>query len=90
MKRLYFLYASLVLFSCSNKNDDIFDENVRDDANRHFIILKEKLFILGYKLTTLDNKDIDDADFILSYDKHLLKINNFRGIKIVKPEELII
>lgn len=59
---------NIYIHSCSNKNDDIFDENVRDDANRHFIILKEKLFILVYKLTTLDNKDIDDADFIFFFD----------------------
>ncbi len=38
-----------------------------------------------------DNKIIECAiesksDYIITYDKHLLKINNFRGIEIVKPE----
>jgi hypothetical protein len=29
------------------------------------------------------------SEYIATYDKHLLKINNFKGIKILKPEELI-
>ncbi|MFA5856707.1 MAG: putative toxin-antitoxin system toxin component, PIN family [Candidatus Pacearchaeota archaeon] len=39
-----------------------------------------------------DNKIIECAvesksDYILSYDKHLLKLNEYQGIKIVRPEE---
>ncbi len=30
------------------------------------------------------------ADFILSYDKHLLILKEFNNIKIIKPEELIL
>jgi hypothetical protein len=59
---------NIYIHSISNKNDDIFDENVRDDSNRQFIILKHKLFSLGYNLSTLDNKNIDDADFIFFFD----------------------
>ena len=55
---------NIFIHSISNKNDDIFFENVRDDSNRQFIILKEQLYILGYNLTTLDNKNLNDADFI--------------------------
>jgi|SRR5271157_295057 len=29
------------------------------------------------------------ADFIVSYDRHLLKLKVFRNIKIVKPEEIL-
>lgn len=29
------------------------------------------------------------ADYIITQDKHLLKLKEFRGIKIVKPEELL-
>jgi putative PIN family toxin of toxin-antitoxin system len=41
-----------------------------------------------------DNKVIETAfeakvDFIITNDKHLLKINNFRGIKIIKPKEFL-
>lgn len=30
-----------------------------------------------------------DSDYILTYNKHLLKIEEFEGIKIIKPEELL-
>ena len=41
-----------------------------------------------------DNKSIEcavesQADYILSYDKHLLNLKEYEGIKIVKPEEVI-
>ena len=41
-----------------------------------------------------DNKIIEcavesQADYILSYDKHLLNLKEYEGIKIVKPEEVI-
>ncbi len=29
------------------------------------------------------------ADYIISYDKHLLNLKEYKGIKIVKPEEII-
>ncbi len=29
------------------------------------------------------------ADFIVSYDNHLLKLKSFRSIRIVKPEEVL-
>lgn len=42
-----------------------------------------------------DNKIIEcaveaQADYILSYDKHLLNLKEYEGIKIVKPEEVIL
>lgn len=42
-----------------------------------------------------DNKVIEcaiesNSEFILSYDRHLLKIREYQGIKIIKPEELTV
>jgi len=41
-----------------------------------------------------DNKIIEcavesDAEYIISYDKHLLKLKEYLGIKIVRPEEAL-
>ena len=41
-----------------------------------------------------DNKIIEcalesNAEYIISYDKHLLKLKEFQGIKIVRPEEAL-
>ncbi len=41
-----------------------------------------------------DNKVIECAiesssDYIITYDKHLLKIKEYKGIKILKPEEIL-
>lgn len=41
-----------------------------------------------------DNKFIEaaiegDADYIVSQDKHLLKLKEFNGIKIINPEEFL-
>ena len=41
-----------------------------------------------------DNKVIECAiesssDYIITYDKHLLRIKEYKGIKILKPEEIL-
>ena len=41
-----------------------------------------------------DNKIIEcaieaDAEYIISYDNHLLKLKGYQGIKIVRPEEAL-
>ena len=41
-----------------------------------------------------DNKVVECAiesssDYIITYDKHLLKLKEYKGIKIVKPEEIL-
>ena len=41
-----------------------------------------------------DNKVIECAiesssDYIITYDRHLLKLKKYKGIKIVKPEEIL-
>jgi len=36
----------------------------------------------------LDTALVGNADYIVTYDNHLLNLKEFRGIKIIKPEEL--
>lgn len=53
---------------------------------------KEKVDII--KEDSDDNKFLEaalegKADFIISQDNHLLKIREFKGIKILKPEEFL-
>ena len=41
-----------------------------------------------------DNKIVEcaiesNAEYIISYDKHLLKLKEYKGIKIVRPEEAL-
>ena len=41
-----------------------------------------------------DNKVIECAiesssDYIITYDRHLLKLKDYKGIKIIKPEEIL-
>jgi putative PIN family toxin of toxin-antitoxin system len=53
---------------------------------------KEKLYIVKEDLN--DNKILEcgiagKVDFIVSGDKHLLKIKNFKGIKIVTAREIL-
>lgn len=52
---------------------------------------KEKLDIV--KDDPDDNKVLEcaiasNSEYILTYDKHLLNLKEFKGIKIVKPEEI--
>ena len=46
------------------------------------------------KEDSADNKILEcamesEAEFIISYDKHLLKLGEYQGIKIMKPEDVI-
>ncbi|MEK6792395.1 MAG: putative toxin-antitoxin system toxin component, PIN family [Nanoarchaeota archaeon] len=57
------------------------------------VIPSEKVDIV--KEDADDNKIIEcalesNAEYIISYDKHLLDLKEYRGIKIVKPEEIIV
>lgn len=41
-----------------------------------------------------DNKIIEcalesEAEYVISYDKHLLNLRNYQGIQIIKPEEFL-
>lgn len=57
-------------------------------------ITKPEIKIVIIKEDPEDNKIIEcaiasNSEFILSYDNHLLKLKEFRGIKIITPEELL-
>ncbi len=58
----------------------------------HFIETKEKVNVV--KEDPDDDKIIEcalacEAEFIVSQNKHLLKLNKFRNIKIVSPEKFL-
>lgn len=55
------------------------------EPREHFVVIKDD---------PDDNKFLDcavaaKADFIISQNKHLLKLKEFEGIKIVTPEDLL-
>ena len=64
------------------------------------ILEKSELVVSNKKIDIVkedpdDNKFIEaalegDAKYIVTQDKHLLKIKRFKGIKIITPEEFII
>lgn len=59
------------------------------------ILVEPKVKINVIKEDADDNKFLEagitgKADFIISQDKHLLKIKEYRGIKIVSPEEALL
>jgi putative PIN family toxin of toxin-antitoxin system len=61
--------------------------------NSTIVELKEKIAIV--KDDPKDNIFIEtaiagNADYILSQDNHLLKLKEFRGIKIISPDEFIV
>ncbi|MBI2672909.1 putative toxin-antitoxin system toxin component, PIN family [Candidatus Woesearchaeota archaeon] len=72
-------------------SDDIMREWV-DLIVRNSIIVEPKEKLLIVKEDSKDNIFIETAvagnvDYIVSQDNHLLKLKEFRGIKIVTPEE---
>ena len=59
-----------------------------------FTIVEPVERVLAVAADPSDNKIIEcalacSADCIITYDKHLLDIKEFRGIKIIKPEEAL-
>ena len=72
-------------------SDDIIKEWV-DLIVRNSIIVEPKEKILAVKDDPKDDIFIETAvagnvDYIVSQDNHLLKLKEFRGIKIITPEE---
>jgi putative PIN family toxin of toxin-antitoxin system len=72
-------------------NDIIFWVSVLAD----YAVFVEPLFSLEViKDDKDDNKFLEagvegNADYIISQDNHLLKLKEFKGIKIIKPEEFL-
>jgi len=57
-------------------------------------IVKPKEKFLVVKDDPADNKILEAAvesksDFVITYDKHLLKLKEFRGIKVIQPNEAL-
>lgn len=71
------------------------DEEVAERINNilsfvRLVITKNKIKIV--KEDPDDNKILEcaiesDSEYILTYDKHLLNIKEYKGIKIIRPEE---
>jgi len=77
-------------FDYSEKEATIATESIFTFVN--IVIPEQKLDII--KEDPDDNIILECAiasssDYILTYDNHLLNLKEFRGIKIIKPEELI-
>ena len=76
-----------------NESDDFIKEQVRLIKEYAEVVeIKERVVIV--KEDFKDNKIIEcaisaSADFIISGDNHLLRINEYRGIKIISPREFI-
>ena len=59
------------------------------------VIIKQKIKLNAIKDDPNDNKFLEagisgNADLIISQDKHLLKLKEYQGIKIVSPEEALL
>jgi len=89
-----------ILQEFSNVLERDFNYNSEEIANILKILLsfiyiiepKEKLYII--KDDQDDNKIVECAlssysEYILTYDKHLLNLKKFRGIKIINPEKAL-
>jgi putative PIN family toxin of toxin-antitoxin system len=59
---------------------------------KFLILLTPSVKVEAVKDDSDDNKIVEcaiesNSEYILSYDKHLLKLKEYQGIKIVKPED---
>ncbi len=69
-------------------------ESVMEKIFQFISLVNPNIKVNTVKEDSDDNKIIEcalesKADYIITYDKHLLKLINFEGVKIIKPEELI-
>lgn len=58
----------ILIHSVGAINNNIFDPNVRDNYNRPYIYLRNKLKDLGYELTTSDNHSLENVSFVFFND----------------------
>ncbi len=70
-------------------------EEWRNMIIENSIIVKPTIKLNVVKDDSDDNKFFEaaitgKADFIISQDKHLLKLREFEGIKVIKPEEAVL
>jgi uncharacterized protein len=69
-------------------------KNILEKVIQFLTLVKPAQKVDVVKEDTEDNKIIEcalesKADYILSYDKHLLNLREYRGIKIIRPEEIL-
>lgn len=69
---------NILIHSIGGKNNNLFDPNVRDNYNRPYIYLKQKLYELGYDLLTSDDHSIDNVDYVFFHDYN--SVNIYKGI----------
>lgn len=67
---------------------------ILDVVNTFTMIIEPKEKVDVIKEDPTDNKILacaleSDSEYILTYDNHLLKINEFKGIKILRPEDIL-
>ncbi len=76
------------------KRDKLYIESLLSNLINFITIVEPKRIINIVKDDPDDNRIVECAvesssDYILTYDNHLLKIKEFEGIKILKPEDFI-
>ena len=69
-------------------------ENLLEKILQFLTLVSPSMKIDVVKEDADDNKIIEcaiesKAEYIISYDKHLLNIKEYQGIKIIQPEELL-
>ena len=69
-------------------------KNVLEKALQFLTIVTPSQRVDVVKEDADDNKIIEcalegKADYIISYDKHLLNLKEYKGIKIVRPEDIL-
>ena len=81
-----------IIGKISNKN--LLINKVVEKIILNSIIVNPKKIINIVKEDPDDNKIVEcategNADYIISYDNHLLKLKEYEGIKIITPKELL-
>jgi len=69
--------------------------NIMEKVLSFIILVSPKKKVQVVKEDPEDNKIIECAieafsEYVISYDQHLLKIKEYKGIKIIKPEEALL
>lgn len=71
----------ILIHSFGAFDNNIFDTRVRDNYNRPYIYLKEKLFDLGFDLTTSDHHNLDDVEYVFFHDYNsVTPYSGFKGL----------
>ena len=68
----------ILIHSVGGKNNNLFDPNVRDNYNRPYIYLKQKLYELGYDLSTSDEHSIENVEYVFFHDYN--SVNIYYGV----------